>query len=114
MDRIISAKMKLLRERSGYTQKQIADFLNMPCTVYANYESAHKSTPLPILEAISILYGLDVCDFIDVPKSIQAFPKVSAYSADLSPEDMKQLSEFNDIISSYTKMMKLLGCNVRS
>ena len=109
MDKIISRNLKLLRDNSGYTQKHIAEYLGINRSAYANYESGDRTTPLPVLESVAKLFGVDLSLlFVDDEKSVQSMLLCAFRADDLCVDDMKQVADFKEIAMSYMKMMKLM------
>lgn len=109
MDKIISNNLKLLRENSGYTQKQIAEYLGVNRSAYANYESGDRTAPLSVLESVAKLFGVDLTLlFADDENSVHSMLLCAFRADDLCIEDMKQVADFKDIAMSYLKMIKLL------
>lgn len=109
MDKIISNNLKLLRENSGYTQKQIAEYLGVNRSAYANYESGDRTAPLSVLESVAKLFGIEMSLlFADDDNSVQSMLLCAFRADDLCVEDMKQVADFKDIALSYLKMIKLL------
>ena len=109
MDKTVSNNLRLLRETSGYTQKQIAEYLGVNRSAYANYESGDRTAPLSVLESVAKLFGIDLAMlFADDESSVQSL-LLCAFRADgLCVEDMKQVAEFKDVAMAYLKMIKLL------
>lgn len=113
MDLIIGKNIKLVRENSGYTQKQVAEFLGLNSSSYANYESGERTVPLSVLEGVAKLFGVDMSLFFEADQSKIQSSLLSAFKADgLRVEDMKQVADFNDVVMSYLKMIKLLDNNI--
>lgn len=109
MNKAISNNLKLLRENSGYTQKQIADFLGVNRSAYANYEAGDRNVPLPVLESVAKLFGIDLSVLLAADDaSVQSMLLCAFRADDLCVEDMKQVADFKEIAMSYLKMMKLL------
>lgn len=109
MDKIISNNLKLLRENSGYTQKQIAEYLGVNRSAYANYESGDRTAPLSVLESVAKLFGIEMSLlFADDDNSVKNMLLCAFRADDLCVEDMKQVADFKDIALSYLKMIKLL------
>ena len=107
MDLIIGKNIKLVRENSGYTQKQVAEFLGLNRSSYANYESGERTVPLSVLE------GVDMSLFFEADQSKIQSSLLCAFRADgLRVEDMKQVADFHDVVMSYLKMIKLLDNNI--
>lgn len=110
MDSIISNNLKLLRENSGYTQKQIADYLGINRSAYANYESGDRAVPLAVLECVAKLFGVDLSLlFADDEVSVRSLLLCAFRADDLCADDMRQVADFKAIALSYLKMMKLLA-----
>lgn len=109
MDLIIGKNIKLVRENSGYTQKQVAEYLGINRSAYANYESGERTAPLSVLEGVAKLFGVEMSLLFEADHSkIQSF-LLCAFRADrLSVDDMKQVADFKDVAMSYLKMIKLL------
>lgn len=113
MDLIIGKNIKLVRENSGYTQKQVAEFLGLNRSSYANYESGERTVPLSVLEGVAKLFGVDMSLFFEADQSKIQSSLLCAFRADGLPvEDMKQVADFNDVVMSYLKMIKLLDNNI--
>ena len=109
MDCLISKNLKILRENSGYTQRQVADFLGLNRSAYANYEAGERVAPLPVLEGVAKLFGVDVSVLFEAESSDIKSSLLCAFRADeLTADDMKQVADFKDVAMSYLKMVKLL------
>lgn len=110
MDLIIGKNIKLIRENSGYTQKQVAEFLGLNRSAYANYESGERMAPLSVLEGVAKLFGVEMSLLFEADQSKIQSSLLCAFRADgLSASDMKQVADFKDVAMSYLKMIKLLG-----
>jgi len=109
MDQFISENLKFVRENSGYTQKQVADFLGINRSAYANYESGERTAPLAVLEGVAKLFGVDMSLLFEEDQSIIQSSLLCAFRAEgLSVNDMKQVADFKDVAMNYLKMIKLL------
>lgn len=99
----------MLREDSGYTQKQVAEFLGINRSAYANYETGERTIPLTVLEGVAKLFGVDMAVLFDTDIANIRSSLLCAFRADdLSADDMKQVADFKDVAMSYLKMIKLL------
>lgn len=109
MENVIGNNLKVLRENSGYTQKQISEFLCINRSAYANYESGERVAPMNVLEGVAKLFGVDLSVLFEEDSSKVQSMLLCAFRAEgLSVEDMKQVAEFKDVAMSYLKMVKLL------
>ena len=95
MNKSVSNNLKLLRENSGYTQKQIADFLGVNRSAYANYEAGERNVPLTVLESVAKLFGIDLSVLLaDDDASVQSMLLCAFRADELCVEDMKQVADF--------------------
>ena len=109
MENVIGNNLKVLRENSGYTQKQISEFLGINRSAYANYESGERVAPMNVLEGVAKLFGVDLAVLFEEDAAKVQSMLLCAFRAEgLSLEDMKQVAEFKDVAMSYLKMVKLL------
>lgn len=98
-----------MREASGYTQKQIAEFLGLNRSAYANYEAGERNIPLDVLEGVAKLFGVEMSSLLEAgPGDIKSSLLCAFRADDLTTEDMKQVADFKNIAMSYLKMVKLL------
>ena len=57
---ILGTRLKELREEKGFTQKQLADKLNINSVTYLHYEKEQREPPLSLLADIAVFYGVSV------------------------------------------------------
>lgn len=72
--------IKLLRKLHSQSQKELADFLDIPQQKYSSYESGKSSIPEEVSDELSVKWGLDVLDIMEVPFYGKLAPKVLAIS----------------------------------
>lgn len=107
---IIAGNIKYLREASGFTQKNVANYLDVKRSAYANYESGERELPLHLMEKLSDLYGCDMYDFYCQESELTKNMLATAFRVDtLSQEDMRQIAVFKRIVNNSLKMDNLLG-----
>lgn len=107
--KIIGRNLKALREANSYTQEQIASFLGIQRSAYANYETGDREAPIEILEKASILLGCDLEILFDPDeKAIQNMLVCAFRAGELNADDLKEVAAFKDIVLNYMKMDKLL------
>ena len=56
-------RLKTLRKSNKFTQKFIAEKLNISVSLYSNYETGKASIPVHLLSILSKLYGTSI-DYI--------------------------------------------------
>lgn len=57
-------KIKEKREELGYTQKQVAEILDLPPQTFINYELGIRTIKIPILKKLAILFKCSVDELI--------------------------------------------------
>lgn len=109
METMVGNNLRFLRESNGYTQKQMADFLGINRSAYANYESGERVTPITVVEGVAKLFGIDAVLLFEEDADALKSVLLCAFRAEgLSADDMKQVADFKDVAMSYLKMIKLL------
>lgn len=106
---IIGRNLKALREANKYTQDQVASYLNIQRSAYANYETGDREAPIDVLENASKLFGCDLELLFEKDEKAVRNMLVCAFRADnLSDYDLKEVAAFKSIVMNYMKMDKLL------
>ena len=108
MDDIIGRNIKKLRKANNFTQNDIANFLGIERSAYANYEAGERTFPLPLLEKTAYLLGCELCVLFE--KDINTLNNVltCAFRIDnLGQQDMDQIAKFKNIVISYLKMKRI-------
>lgn len=107
---VVGRNLKALREANGYTQEQVANFLGIGRSAYANYEAGERETPIEVLERASELFGCELALLFDEDEQAVKGMLVCAFRADnLSVNDMKEVAAFKNIVLNYLKMEKLMA-----
>ncbi|MDE5994698.1 MAG: helix-turn-helix domain-containing protein [Oscillospiraceae bacterium] len=52
--------MKILREKHGYTQQYVADYLKTTQSYYAQYENGRRQIPFERMVELARLYGVSL------------------------------------------------------
>ena len=56
-------KLREIREENGFTQNQVADFLNIKQNTYSQYENEKRQLPIDVLIKLSKFYKVST-DYI--------------------------------------------------
>lgn len=108
--KITGRNLKALREANNYTQEQLASFLGIQRSAYANYESGEREAPIEVLEKASQLMGCELNVLFEEDEKAVKNMLVSSFRADdLSPEDLAEIAAFKNIVLNYMKMKRLLS-----
>lgn len=107
---VVGRNLKALREANGYTQEQVANFLGIGRSAYANYEAGERETPMEVMERASELFGCELALLFDEDEQAVRNMLVCAFRADnLSVNDMKEVAAFKNIVLNYMKMERLMA-----
>lgn len=107
-NQIIGENLKRLRETSGFSQEQIARTVGLEHSTYSNYEGGTREIPYQIIERISALFGCDPCVLFEDNLQNQSEIIVSAFRiSDLEDSDLKEITNFKDIVKAYLKMERI-------
>lgn len=107
---VVGRNLKALREANGYTQEQVANFLGIGRSAYANYEAGERETPMEVMERASDLFGCELALLFDEDEQAMKNILVCAFRADnLSVNDMKEVAAFKNIVLNYLKMERLMA-----
>ena len=106
---LVANNVKRMQKVSGYTQENVAGFLCIGRSAYANYETGEREIPLSVMEKLADLYGCELLDLYTEDEVALAGMLVTAFRVDaLSPEDMAQVAAFKRIVKNSLKMDNLL------
>ena len=107
---VVGRNLKALCEANGYTQEQVANFLGIGRSAYANYEAGERETPMEVMERASELFGCELALLFDEDEQAVKNMLVCAFRADnLSVNDMKEVAAFKNIVLNYMKMERLMA-----
>ena len=107
---VVGRNLKALREANGYTQEQVANFLGIGRSAYANYEAGERETPMEVMERASELFGCELALLFDEDEQAVKNMLVCAFRADnLSVNDLQEVEAFKNIVLNYMKMERLMA-----
>ncbi|MDN3595336.1 helix-turn-helix domain-containing protein [Zunongwangia endophytica] len=111
MKEIIARNFKLLRNKLGITQIEMAEYLDLSSReVISYYENGDRDIPLDILEKCCNLFGVEL---IELFEENEAKVKTNIHFAfradDLEKEDLKSIADFKEIMKNYGRMKQLMN-----
>jgi transcriptional regulator with XRE-family HTH domain len=100
--------IRTLREKFGYSQDAVANFLEVKREMISYYETGARDVPLEVLEKLADLFGVDLeiffSDSIEEATTELAF----AFRADeLNENDLGSIAAFRRIIKNYQRITNL-------
>ncbi|MFB6454954.1 helix-turn-helix domain-containing protein [Chitinophaga sp. Hz27] len=105
--------LKTLREKLGFNQETIANFLGTKREMVSYYETGAREIPLDALEKLADLFGVDLAIFFADSLEEASIDISFAFRADeLGSEDIESIAAFRKIIKNYHRITNLGGDNV--
>ncbi len=106
---MIGRNLRLLREANNFTQQQMASYLGINRSTYANYEAEERETPMDILEKAANVLGTPLSVFYEEDEAAVKTLLVCAFRAEnLSIDDMHEVASFKQLVMNYLKINRLL------
>ena len=103
----IYEKLKMMREKAGLRQGQIADYLGVTQTFISKVETGERNPTVDQLESVGNLYGYSLAAFADTEEDIH--PIQFAFRAqDVSQEDLHIIADIGKIAINSRFMTKIL------
>ena len=94
----IAKNLEQIRNKKGYTQEQIANFLGVSRLTYGNIESGKRDITVKELEQLSAFYNIPLVEIFDTPRNNDKFEQMYFYV----------LGHFKDHGIPKTKLAKIL------
>jgi len=105
---LISERFTQLRNKSGFTQKQLAEYLELDQSYISKCEKNERHFSSDILEKAAVLFGCsmnyftdETCEFTQLPTALRA--------KNLHAEDLVTIATINKIALNLRVMEGLLG-----
>ena len=103
----IYEKLKVMREKAGLRQGQIADYLGVTQTFISKVETGERNLTVDQLESVVNLYGYSLAAFANM--EADAHPIRFAFRAqDVSQEDLHVIADIGKIAINSRFMTKVL------
>lgn len=106
---MISSNIKLFRERLGYSQIDIADYLEVSQAYVSQFETGDRSIPAKIVSKLALLFNVDDYElYSEDPKEMEIFSSLTFRANELTVEDQKELTNFKKLILNHYNLKKAL------
>jgi transcriptional regulator with XRE-family HTH domain len=98
----LSTNLEKIRKKLGFSQENVAGFLNVSHTILSNYETDKREPSHAHLTQLADLYGVNIADFFDEDPYNNAATIAFAFRADtLTPADLQSIAQFKRIVKNY-------------
>jgi transcriptional regulator with XRE-family HTH domain len=107
---MFSENLKALRMANELTQEQVASYLGVMRSAYANYESGDRNMPLAQMQKAADLFGCSLSTLLsEDPNEVKNILSFAFRADDLTANDLSELANFKKVAMNYIKMSNLLG-----
>ena len=105
----IGTNIKVLRERYGFSQTEVANFLGLKDHVTISYyENGERPIPLDHLKKIADLFAVSLDTLFSKEKNENLVNAIFAFRKDdLKENDFNTLANFHRIVKNYIKLVNL-------
>jgi transcriptional regulator with XRE-family HTH domain len=102
--------MKSLREKFGYVQENVAEFLGVSRELVSMYETGEREIPVEVMEKLSNLFCVEPdAFFAETPEEAAAQVAFAFRKGEIEAADLEQIAAFGKIVKNYLKIRKLDG-----
>jgi transcriptional regulator with XRE-family HTH domain len=102
--------MKSLREKFGYVQEKVAEFLGVSRELVSMYETGEREIPIEVIEKLSDLFCVDPeAFFAENPEEAMAQVAFAFRKDEIDAGDLSEIAAFGKIVKNYLKIKKLDG-----
>ena len=104
---LVGERFSELRNRSGFTQKQLAEYLDVDQSYISKCEKNERQFSTDILEKAAVLFGCTMDCFVNEAYEFTAMP-IALRAKALTPDDLDTLAAINTIALNLRFMEGLL------
>lgn len=106
---LIRKNLVTLRNKRGLSQEEVASYLKISRPLISYYENGERGIPLPHLEKLSDLYGVEVSDLMkDGNGEFQQANFAFAFRTNgLAESDLESIANFQKIVKNYLKLKSI-------
>jgi len=107
--KIIGNNIKVLRDKYGFRQEEVANFLGLKKHVTISYyENGSRNIPLEHLSKIADLFNVELEVLLTENPEEQLMNRVFAFRKDeLKENDLETIANFHKIVKNYLKLKRL-------
>ncbi len=101
----IAANLQAFRQRLGFSQSQIAEFLSVDPSLVSKYESGTNEVTYVHLKKLSHLFNIEVEDLLEEDSARRETNFAFAFRREgLESNDLKSIAEFQRVVKNYLEM----------
>jgi len=107
---MLSKNIRSLREKFGYTQAQVANYLGITASAVNQYENDARPIPTDVVSKLSLLFSVEEYDlYQENPQQQQILSAFAFRANELVEDDFKSISAFKKIVLNYFHLSEALS-----
>jgi transcriptional regulator with XRE-family HTH domain len=110
----IGFRIKTLRERSSFSQSNIAKYLKVDQSFISKIESGERSLSTDMLDKLTALFGVDLTAFEDSCISLDKNLTFAFRASEIADQDLEAISAINQIALNCNFMTTLLEIEAKN
>lgn len=103
----LGGKIKAMRERGGFTQSNIANYLKVDQSLISKFEKGERTITSDMLDKLAALFGVQISAFEDA-ETIAKPLSFALRASEVSDEDLEAISAINRIALNCNFMTQLI------
>lgn len=104
---IIGAKIKSLREKSGFTQSNVANYLKVDQSLVSMVEKGKRAPTSDMLDKLAALFGVQISAFEELEATVKPL-SFALRANEIGEGDLEAISAINKIALNCNFMTQLL------
>jgi len=106
---MIAESIRILREKSNFTQAQIVSYLNITSSEVNLYESGARPVPADVVSKLAVLFNVNEYDLYEEnPQQQNLIAAFNFSTNELTDEEIKSVSAFKKIVVNYLHLSDAL------
>jgi len=106
---MLSDNIRLLRNKFGYSQIQVANYLGLSQPAINQYENDSRNIPADVVSKLALLYNVEEFDLYSENPQQNALLSAFAFrAAEFSDDDLRAISAFKKIVLNYYHLSEAL------
>lgn len=104
----IGKTIKEYRQRLGYSQEHIAEFLGIDRSTLSKYETGEREISLLHFDKLCDIFGIELDDLVENDSTAKSINLAFAFRCkEANVQDLKSLANFQKVVKNYLKMQQI-------
>ncbi|MEI6883547.1 MAG: helix-turn-helix transcriptional regulator [Bacteroidota bacterium] len=105
---IIGNNIRVYRQKFGYTQTHLAEYLKIDRSTISLYESGDREISVIHLENLADLFGVELDCLVESSPEMHTADLAFAFrKQDLDVQDLKSIADFQKVVKNYIKICQI-------